>query len=84
LRRSARPDFVGTEAGAGRGMTEPVEPMKYREFALRERESALPSDQTETLRQMLRQSYPLLSDTYITEALPVLLARLSLPPADTQ
>lgn len=51
---------------------------QFPEFALKEREAKAPSAQSAALRQSLRQSYPLPSDTFITESIPVLLARLSL------
>jgi hypothetical protein len=53
--------------------------MTYREFELRERESKPQSPDRAAMREVLRQSYPLPTDTYITETLPVLIARLSLP-----
>ncbi|MCC2977340.1 hypothetical protein LK533_11720 [Sphingomonas sp. PL-96] len=52
--------------------------VQFPEFAMREREAKAPSAQSAALREALRQSYPLPSDTFITEAMPVLLARLSL------
>jgi hypothetical protein len=51
---------------------------QFREFALKEREAKTPSAESAAMREALRQSYPLPSDTFITETIPVLLARLSL------
>lgn len=50
----------------------------FREFALHERNAQAATPQTAALREALRRSYPLPSDTFITETIPVLLARLSL------
>jgi len=53
-------------------------PSGYREFTLQERESGPPPADTAIVRKLLRQSYPLPSDTFITESLPELITRLSL------
>lgn len=50
----------------------------FREFALHERNGQAATPQAAALRKALRQSYALPSDTFITETIPVLLARLSL------
>jgi hypothetical protein len=69
----------GARPKAGTESTKPaVANSLYREFALHERESKSASEGSAALREALRQSYPLQSDTFVTESIPALITRLSL------
>lgn len=51
---------------------------QFEEFHPSERDGVVPSDEAALLRALLRDTYETPRDTYITENIPVLLARLSM------